>query len=50
MVMPPTPHGPDEHLMQERTRRNTLDANNNLGQSWRGQKTLSKGDVLVFLG
>ena len=50
MFTPPTPHGPDEHLMQERARRNALDANDNRGQSWRGLKSLSTGDVLVFGG
>ena len=49
MFIPP-PVNPDEHLMQERARQNALDANNNRGQRWRGLKTLSTGDVLVFLG
>ena len=50
MFTPPPPVNPDEHLMQERARQSALDANSNRGQSWRGLKTLSTGDVLVFLG
>ena len=49
MFIPP-PVNPDEHLMQERARQNALDANDNRGQSWRGLKSLSTGDVLVFGG
>ena len=50
MFTPPPPVNPDEHLMQERSRQNALDANSRRGQSWRGLKSLSGGDVLVFLG
>ena len=50
MFTPPPPVYPDEHLMQERARQNALDASNNRGRGRRGLKTLSTGDVLLFLG
>lgn len=50
MFIPPTPHNPDEHLMHERARQAEQDSNNNRGQGWRGRRTLTTGDVLVFSG
>ncbi len=50
MFTPPTPHNPDEHLMHERSRQAEQDAINNQGQSGRGRRTLTTGDVLLLLG
>ncbi len=50
MFIPPTPHNPDEHLMHERSRQAEQDSINNQGQSGRGRRTLSTGDVLLLMG
>ena len=50
MFIPPTPNNPDEHLMHERSRQAEQDSINNQGQSGRGRRTLTTGDVLVFSG
>jgi hypothetical protein len=44
----PPPH-PDEHLMHEENRREALERDDKSGQTWQRQKSLSKGDKVIFL-
>jgi hypothetical protein len=49
-MFPPTPPPhPDEHLMQEENRREALERDDKSGQAWQRQKSLSKGDKVIFL-
>jgi hypothetical protein len=50
MTIPLPPTNPDEHLMHERARRAQLDAKGHREQSWRGQRVVSTGDILLLSG
>lgn len=49
-MFPPTPPPhPDEHLMHERNRTEAAERENRSGQAGKRQRSLSKGDIIIFL-
>lgn len=50
MFIPPTPPDhPDEHLRVQQSRKEEAEREDQGGQNWRRRKSLSTGDIIIFL-